>query len=160
MKRRRRPIFETERAKAAVGGVPPEEKLRYREIWRSLVFLVGLPYIRAKAQDYFEALGGGIEIDVLDEGANTRQQRALSEPVCLGLELWLSGANQMIQTLAAKLRRLFKVLYPYAHTAFEVWLLVYNVAYLFEKTPYYRPWLSWVGVDLRRMGIHDMVRRN
>lgn len=40
LKRRRRPIFETDRANAAVGGVPPEEKLREREILRSLLFLV------------------------------------------------------------------------------------------------------------------------
>ncbi len=40
LKRRRRPIFETERARAAVGGVPAEEKLRSREIWGSLLFLV------------------------------------------------------------------------------------------------------------------------
>ena len=81
LKRRRRPVFETERAKAAVGGMPPEEKLRDREIWRSLVFLVGLPYLRAKAQDYFEALGGGIDHDVLDETAVIGQQRILSEQV-------------------------------------------------------------------------------
>ena len=64
-----------------MGGVPPEEKLRDREIWRSLVFLVGLPYLRAKAQDYFEALGGGIDHDVLDETAAIGQQRILSEQV-------------------------------------------------------------------------------
>lgn len=40
LKRRRRPIFETERTRAAVGGVPAEEKLRSREIWGSLLFLV------------------------------------------------------------------------------------------------------------------------
>jgi hypothetical protein len=33
-------MIETERANAAVGGVPPEEKLRSKEIWRSLLFLV------------------------------------------------------------------------------------------------------------------------
>ena len=44
------------------------------------MFLVGLPYFRAKAQDYFEALGGGIDHD-LDEGGSSRQQRILSEPV-------------------------------------------------------------------------------
>ena len=32
-----------------------------------------------------------------------------------------------------------------------------NVAYLFDQTPYYRPWLSWIGVDLRRVGIDDLV---
>ena len=81
LKRRRRPVFETDRAKAAVGGVPSEEKLRDREVWRSLVFLVAVPYLRAKAQDYFEALGGGVDHDVLDESMNVRQQQALSEPV-------------------------------------------------------------------------------
>ena len=40
LKRRRRPFIETERARAAVGGVPVEEKLRDREVWRSLVVLV------------------------------------------------------------------------------------------------------------------------
>lgn len=40
LKRRRRPIFETERAQAAVGSVPAGEKLRGREVWRSMMFLV------------------------------------------------------------------------------------------------------------------------
>lgn len=35
--------------------------------------------------------------------------------------------------------------------------MAYNVAYAFEKTPFYRPWLSWVGVDLRRMSVEDLV---
>jgi hypothetical protein len=40
LKRRRKPWISTERATAAVGGVPAGEKLRGREIWRSLFFLV------------------------------------------------------------------------------------------------------------------------
>lgn len=40
LKRRRRPWFETERAKAAVSGVFPGENLRTREVWRSLLLLV------------------------------------------------------------------------------------------------------------------------
>jgi hypothetical protein len=40
LKRRRRPFIETERARAAVGDFPMEEKLRDREIWRSLLVLV------------------------------------------------------------------------------------------------------------------------
>lgn len=42
---------------------------------------VGLPYLRAKAQDYFEALGGGVDHEVLDEDAHDRQTRSLSEEV-------------------------------------------------------------------------------
>jgi len=42
--------------------------------------------------------------------------------------------------------------------SFEAWLLAWNIAYLFDKTPFYRPWLSWIRVDLRRLGIEDFVR--
>jgi hypothetical protein len=41
---------------------------------------------------------------------------------------------------------------------FEFWLLVYNISYLFNQTPAYRPWLNWIGVDLRRLGPEDFVR--
>ncbi|KAI0301875.1 hypothetical protein B0F90DRAFT_1667714 [Multifurca ochricompacta] len=135
LKRRRRPFIETERARAAVGGVPAEERLRDREVWRSLVVLVGLPYFRAKAQDYYEDLGGGA--DILDDGA--QQMQVLTE-----------------QSFRGRLRRLYKRTYPWVNTTFEGWLLAYNVAYAFEKTPFYRPWLSWVGVDLRRLGVEDL----
>lgn len=40
-------------------------------------FQVGLPYLRAKAQDYYEDLGGGT--DILDDGV--RQVQALTEEV-------------------------------------------------------------------------------
>jgi len=40
LKRRRKPLIETERAKAAVGGISSEEKLGPKELRRSLLFLV------------------------------------------------------------------------------------------------------------------------
>jgi hypothetical protein len=40
--RRRKPLIKTERANAAVGSVPAEERLHPKEIWRSLIFLVRL----------------------------------------------------------------------------------------------------------------------
>ncbi|KAI0285103.1 hypothetical protein BGY98DRAFT_930604 [Russula aff. rugulosa BPL654] len=143
LKRRRRPFIETERARAAVGGVPVEEKLRDREMWRSLIVLVGLPYLRAKAQDYYEDLGGGT--DVPDDGGHTIP--ALTEEASL---IWCTN------TLKGRLRRLYKRTYPFVNMAFEGWIMAYNVAYAFERTPFYRPWLSWVGVDLRRMSVEDL----
>lgn len=48
LKRRRKPVYETERARAATGDMPlPEEKLRPREVSRSLVFLVSRNAISA-----------------------------------------------------------------------------------------------------------------
>jgi peroxin-12 len=55
------------------------------------------------------------------------------------------------------LQRSFKASYPWLNITFEVWLLVSNVGYLFDRTPFYRPWLAWTGVDLRRLGVDDFV---
>lgn len=83
LKRRRRPWVETVRTRAAVGGIPTEETLRRGDIRRSLLLLVrspayliykvssslkvGLPYLRAKAQDYYEELGGGVTLEDASE---------------------------------------------------------------------------------------------
>ena len=40
-----------------------------------------MPYIRAKAQDYFEELGGGVNSDILDETLDARQIQALADQV-------------------------------------------------------------------------------
>ena len=40
LKRRRKPLIETERARAAVGGVSEEEQLGTKELRRSLLLLV------------------------------------------------------------------------------------------------------------------------
>lgn len=46
LKRRRRPIYVTERATAAVGGIPVQERLGRREVIRSLIFLVRLASLK------------------------------------------------------------------------------------------------------------------
>ncbi|KAF9224312.1 hypothetical protein BS17DRAFT_779627 [Gyrodon lividus] len=140
LKRRRHARIPTERATAAVGGVPAGEKLRSREIWRSLFFLVAIPYLRAKAHDYHEQLGGGISSDILEDGGDNRHIQALTD-----------------NTLAGRWRRAYEKIFPWVNTSFEVWLLAYNTAYLFERTPFYRPWLAWIGVDLRRLGADDFL---
>ncbi|OCH87891.1 hypothetical protein OBBRIDRAFT_780967 [Obba rivulosa] len=139
LKRRRRPVFETERAKAAVPGGLPEERLRGQEIWKSLLFLVGLPYLRTKAQEYYEILGGGVQSEAFDDGSESPETRAL-----------------VAETWANRLRRAYKAAYPWLNTSFEVWLLVWNLRYLFEQTPFYRPWLAWIGADIRRLTADDM----
>ncbi|KAG1753694.1 Pex12 amino terminal region-domain-containing protein [Suillus paluster] len=140
LKRRRKPWITTERATAAVGGIPAGEKLRNREIWRSLFFLIAVPYLRAKGQDYYETLGGGIDSDILEDGASERHIRGLTD-----------------ESITGVLRRNFKTLYPWFNTGFEVWLLAHNISYLFDRTPFYRPWLAWIGVDLRRLNMDDFL---
>lgn len=122
---------------------------------------MGLPYLRTKAQEYYEDLGGGVQSEVIEESLGSRQARALSEEVRWSLPVSLVRKIENVgaaQTFAGRLRRMYKTLFPLLNTTFEAWLLVHNVAYLFDQTPYYRPWLSWIGVDLRRVGIDDLVR--
>lgn len=118
-----------------------------------------MPYLRAKAHDYYEELGGGLNSDILEGGTDARQLRALTEEVstfCLCMYFIFNNVHP--QTFKGKVRRIFKVVYPWLNVSFEAWLLTWNVAYLFDKTPFYRPWLSWIRVDLRRLGIEDFVR--
>ncbi|KAG8682271.1 ubiquitin-protein ligase peroxin 12 [Ceratobasidium sp. 395] len=64
MKRRRTPTVETVRVNAALDEISPHEKLQTKDIHRSLLFLVGVPYLRSKAHQYYEELGGGVDPDI------------------------------------------------------------------------------------------------
>ncbi|TDL29760.1 hypothetical protein BD410DRAFT_780247 [Rickenella mellea] len=143
LKRRRKPLYDLDRTRAAVGGIPKEEKLRNRDVRRSLFFLICLPYLRAKAQDYYEILGGGVDPNVLDDGSIRRVADEHEE-----------------EHISQRLRRVFKLAYPWINMSYELWLMSYNVAYLFERTPFYRPWLGWMGVDLRRLSADDFRLMN
>jgi hypothetical protein len=43
-------------------------------------------------------------------------------------------------------------------TSAELYLRSYNVHYLFDKTPYWRPWVSWMSVEVHRMSA-DAIQR-
>ncbi|ELU41829.1 cyclin-dependent protein kinase inhibitor [Rhizoctonia solani AG-1 IA] len=115
LKRRRTPAVETVRVNA-----------------------VGIPYLRAKAHQYYEDFGGGIDSSLVD-GA--------SRP----------SLSQL--TLADKLKNAYKSIYPWMNLGMELWQLAHSLGYLFDKTPFHRPWLAWMGVDIRRLGSADYVSR-
>ncbi|EJD01250.1 cyclin-dependent protein kinase inhibitor [Fomitiporia mediterranea MF3/22] len=139
LKRRRRPLYDTPRAKVAVGSTTGEGKLREKDIRRSLFFLVAVPYLRAKSQDYYEAVGGGVDSSLFEDGTDHR-----------------SHPRNRENNIHARFQEAYKKAYPWLNVAFETWLMCYNVAYLFDRSAFYRPWLSWIGTDLRRIGPDDM----
>lgn len=84
LRRRRRPGVSTDRARAASSrSTASYEQLRSREIIGSLIFLVGLPYIQAKAKDYWERIGGGVDDGALfgDEEEHDREQGGPRRPM-------------------------------------------------------------------------------
>ncbi|CAD6986118.1 unnamed protein product, partial [Tilletia controversa] len=121
-------------------GVALQERLGSKEIYLSLLFLVGLPYLSAKATDYWERIGGGIDAaggdDALFGDDNNHDEDRLARARQLSSSTFRRG-------------------YPHAAAAYQLWLLGYNLSYLFQRTPYWRPWFSLMRVDVRRMGADD-----
>ncbi|KAL8292902.1 hypothetical protein RQP46_000596 [Phenoliferia psychrophenolica] len=141
LKRRRVLGTGSDKTKAAVELTGRSEKLGTREIRASLVALILIPYARSKAQDLYERLGGGVDSDLIRDSP-AAQQHLLETP-------------PLRERLSNALKSAFKATYPYANVGYELYLLAYNIGYLFEKTPYWRPWLSWMKVEVRRMSAED-----
>lgn len=152
LRRRRRPGIATPRAKTASSARSTQqvmEALRPVDIHVSLFTLVALPYLQAKLHDLWEREGGGVDAE---HGAGLFGDD--EEP----------GRRAFVEqdaTRTAKLRLLLKTCfrkgYPYVGTAWQLWLLSYNVRYLFDKTPFWRPWLRLLRMDIRRVGFNDYV---
>ncbi|CAD6973612.1 unnamed protein product [Tilletia controversa] len=186
LRRRRRPAITTDRAKAAGAartgsaasttldgsrqGVALQERLGSKEIYLSLLFLVGLPYLSAKATDYWERIGGGLDAAGGDDalfGDDDNHDEDVNEGTPAQRRLRFAdddenedGSRRSRRAkLLARARQLtsstFRRGYPHAAAAYQLWLLGYNVSYLFDRTPYWRPWFSLMRVDVRRMGADD-----
>lgn len=116
-----------------------------------------MPYLRAKGQDLFEQLGGSIEADLFsDEDDVDRYASVSSKFVSIidseNMDLQLSPSDRR----KAKLKDAFRTAWPYLNLSYELMLLGYNVAYIFAKTPFYRPWLQALRIDIRRASSDDL----
>lgn len=153
LRRRRRPGLSRSGvgATATAVTVAKSERLRKREIRLSLLFLVGLPYVGAKLEDLWERNGGGLTNTANLFGEEASATTRFNDPSITSLPLR--------QRLASLGMEWFKSSYPYLRTAYQLWLLTYNVRYLFDKTPYWRPWFSLMRIDVRRVGPNDGPRK-
>ncbi|GAA6012955.1 hypothetical protein JCM10207_008394 [Rhodosporidiobolus poonsookiae] len=138
-----------ENARKAAELTGRSDRLGRREINGSLAALVLLPYLRTKAADLYERLGGGV-----DESLFSSSAPAAPSPLAL-----LRDPTRPLQArIRPALEALFKLSYPSANLLYELYLLVYNMRYLFGRSPYWRPWFKWIGIEVRRMGQEDYER--
>lgn len=56
-----------------------------------------------------------------------------------------------------RLIQLFRFVYPYVNGAYHGANLAYAIAYMFNKTRYYSPWLHLIGLEIKRMSMADYV---
>ncbi|GAA6013100.1 hypothetical protein JCM11491_005182 [Sporobolomyces phaffii] len=134
-----------ERTKAAFELTGKSDKLGRKEIRSSLAFLILLPYLRTKALDWFERLGGGADADLFGDASSRTSLLSILRNSELSRQARIKLA---VQTL-------FKQSYPYLNLLYEVYLLVYNLRYLFGRSPHWRPWFKLLGIEVRRMGQED-----
>lgn len=138
LKRRRRPAVSTKRVEAAVShqALQASQRLRPREVNLSLLVLIGLPYLETKLTQYWEHLGGGVGTDdLLGDEPDQATFRGTDTDT----------------SLRRRWEDAFRKGYPYAQVAYQLWMLAYNIGYLFNRMPYWRPWYRWMRVDIRRM---------
>ncbi|WOO82116.1 Peroxisome assembly protein 12 [Vanrija pseudolonga] len=98
-------------------------RLSNRQRWGMLLVLVGLPYVRARADDAYD------------------RWSTQNDP-----ELALADQGPPLTTI----QQAFIKVYPWIVTGFETTLLAYDVAYLFNKTDYFRPWHKLLRVKIER----------
>jgi peroxin-12 len=94
---------------------------------------VGIPYVRARIQDYYERLGGGQDPENLPPDTITP---------------------------TTPFERIFKRIYPYANLGFDATFLAYDLAYLFDCTQHYRPWHRLLGLRIERRDADDAPKPN
>ncbi|KAK4052963.1 ubiquitin-protein ligase peroxin 12 [Microbotryomycetes sp. JL221] len=129
--------------KAAIALTGKSDKLGPKEIKSSLAALILLPYLRSKAQTLYEELGGGVNSDLFSDSPASQRSLVANQQQHLGIRL---------KTLS---KTIFKRLWPLLNLSYELYLLSYNVRYIFDKTPFWRPWFSWMNVEVRRMTAED-----
>ncbi|ORX37527.1 Pex12 amino terminal region-domain-containing protein [Kockovaella imperatae] len=107
-------------------------RLTRRQRWGLLVFLVGIPYLRARAHSYYEELGVGVN----DRDSEISVLPRVSLPV---------PHRSHVQRA-----KLFKAIYPYLNLTLDATFLAYDLRYLFGASDVYRPWHAWLGTSIQR----------
>lgn len=115
-------------------------KLQAADIWKNLVILVGIPYLKRKLDESYDI--------------HIAPSASLLGPQYLDRNTLPSDA-----TLKQRLMHYYKIflrrIYPSLNAAYYFSTLAFSLAYLFDSTKYSSPFLWLVSTRMRRMGEAD-----
>lgn len=117
---------------STVSNDKPTSKLEKKVIKKSLLFLVLVPYLKAKIDEQFE---------------KWREKSA-------------DGLLREKVSYVAKFLRLFVIVYPYIHMSYEGTMLYYNLAYAIHKSRVHSPFLHFSGIELRSLTMQDILQQS
>lgn len=132
--------------RAQMGAAAPVRetlKLRTSDVWKNLLIMVGIPYLKRK----------------LDEGYDIHAAPQASLVMSGGPRYNPSDELPHNPTLRQRLFFYYKWflrnVYPSVNAAYYFSVLAFNLAYLFDNTKYSSPFLWLIGTRIRRLGPAD-----
>lgn len=131
---------ETPRARiGAPGAVREVLALRDGDVWRNLMMMVGLPYVKRKLDESYDIHAAGL--NVLGPAYRDRERYPQEGSV---KEKFLWAYKWFLRHV-----------YPSVNAAYYFSLLAFNLAYLFDGTKFHSPFLWIIGTRLRRLNEAD-----
>ncbi|KAI4268965.1 MAG: hypothetical protein LQ337_007548, partial [Flavoplaca oasis] len=113
-------------------------RLKERDIWKNLAIMVGLPYLKRKLDESYDIHVPQASILGPQYNRNTLPSNATLRERIIYYYKWF-----------------LRNVYPSINAAYYFSLLAFNLAYLFDNTKYFSPFLWLVGTRIRRMGQAD-----
>lgn len=136
LKRERALAAEIPRAAARSPAVVRDAlRLRPADVWRNLAVAVGIPYLKRKLDDAYEA-------DAPRALLGTAYTSLPADPT------WRDRLRHYA-------RWFLRNIYPSVNAAYGFALLAFNLAYLFDGSRYHNPFLWLIGTRVRRMTAAD-----
>eukprot|EP01089_Gocevia_fonbrunei_P022447 TRINITY_DN9089_c0_g1_i1.p1 TRINITY_DN9089_c0_g1~~TRINITY_DN9089_c0_g1_i1.p1 ORF type:complete len:364 (-),score=43.42 TRINITY_DN9089_c0_g1_i1:46-1137(-) len=111
----------------------------------SLFFLVGLPYLKSKADQYY--LQSTDQLHPWSVPASSEEGSSTEPP----------PAKTFLRKTLELLKHLFKLGYPIFNAIYEGSLFIYQLLYLYDHIKYYTPWLHFLGLKVQRLATEDMI---
>lgn len=123
----------------AAGDVREMLKLRDSDVWKNLAIMVGIPYLRRKLDESYDIHAAGVN---LLGPAYRDRDRYPSSGTWREKVLWVY-------------KYFLRKCYPSVNAAYYFSMLAFNLAYLFDATKYYSPFLWIIGSRVRRLNAAD-----
>ncbi|CAM6092311.1 unnamed protein product [Calypogeia fissa] len=140
---------------------PPRlDQISRRQRNLSVLFLVGLPYLKSKMEAAYNAHRGGAlraafwgngDVDMMemetvnDDSEGSRRDHGLA-----------SGAS-LLQRIKARLGRLFLTMYPWLHASNEGLSFAYQLFYLLDSSKYFSPALHILRIQVCRASGQELI---
>ncbi|KAL3691530.1 hypothetical protein R1sor_005181 [Riccia sorocarpa] len=124
----------------------------------SVLFLVGLPYLRSKMEAVYNAQRGGalqaafwgtgdadsVEVESVGDASRNRDQR-------------LGSDATMLQSIKSRFLKLCVQIYPWVHASHEGLSFAYQLLYLLDATEFYSPALHFLGIQVTRASGQELM---